>query len=353
MKSISTTRRKLPAPTRTETVFMGRNDYFSTVVRLIGVELYKIRRRAMSKVLATICILSAILVFGLISLGTVFVVNTPVSNYLPPSCSQVSDPKLQTCLDHTPTSQEVTQAVQNKQEALRSISDPLRLPTSLGVVSQLTRNLGLLLVIILAGTIVGGEYGVGTIRLMFTRGPTRTQFFLAKIGAIALSIILGFLTIFIIGVGTGALLNLISGISSATDFLTAAWISHLLLYMLVGMLGLFLYGMMALFLAVLGRATAAGVAGALAWGLLEPVVGDTLSLLGSFNKGPLGDFLRAVPDYFISTNISVLLQNEEHIILNTQVAQLSSLHALLVLLTYLVLFIGIAWWAIQRRDITN
>jgi ABC-type transport system involved in multi-copper enzyme maturation permease subunit len=182
MKSIPLGK-KLPAPVRTKTVFMGRMDFLNTLLRLIIVELYKIRRRAMSKVLISISIIISIAVFGLISLGAIDVLNSPIDNYTLPQCSQVSD-STQPCLNHPPTKAELTQAAQSKQEALRNISDPLRLPNSLGVATQVARNIGLILIIILAGTIVGGEYTVGTVRLMFTRGPTRTQFLLAKIGTI-------------------------------------------------------------------------------------------------------------------------------------------------------------------------
>src|SRR5947209_3323309 len=56
-------RQETPAPARTDTVFMGRQDFFSVVLRLIGVELYKIRRRLLSKVLASIAVGAAIGIF--------------------------------------------------------------------------------------------------------------------------------------------------------------------------------------------------------------------------------------------------------------------------------------------------
>src|SRR5436305_10977132 len=58
--STTSTRQVPPVPIRTDTVFMGRQDFFSVVLRLIGVELYKIRRRILSKVLAGIAIGAAI-----------------------------------------------------------------------------------------------------------------------------------------------------------------------------------------------------------------------------------------------------------------------------------------------------
>lgn len=343
---------KPPAPVRTETVFMGRDDFFSTIIRLIGVELYKLRRRSMSKVLGTISILSIILIFGVISLGTIFTVNVPAASFLPPACGQVRDPQ-QLCLDHTPMQADLNQAEQIKQEQLRSISKPLRVPDSLGTAMQVINFIGTILVLVMVGTIVGGEYGMGTVRLMFTRGPTRTQFLLSKIGASLVCIIIGVLLMLAIGVLEGALLNLVSGIGVSFSFLSGTWILHMFLYVLIGMLGLFMYAMAALFLATLGQTTVAGVAGGLAIWVAEFILAQVLSLVGFLYKGPLGDFLKAIPDYFIGNNVSALLGNQAHYVFGDQGAQLSDLHAILVLVAYLVLFIGLSIWLNRRRDIAN
>ena len=48
---------------------LGRQDYISATLRLTGMELYKIRRRLMSKVLSFISVLSTVSLFGLIALA--------------------------------------------------------------------------------------------------------------------------------------------------------------------------------------------------------------------------------------------------------------------------------------------
>jgi ABC-type transport system involved in multi-copper enzyme maturation permease subunit len=338
-----------PPAKRRDTVYMGRLDFLSVVIRLTGVELYKFRRRAMSRVMSITCILAVLIVFGVFAIGSIYALTAPATNFVT-QCSQGANPSTQPCVNHPPTPAE---AVAARQAALTSISEPLRLPSSLGVAVQTARALSLLLVIILAGTILGGEYGVGTIRLMLTRGPTRTQFFLSKIGAICVCLALGFLGMTLLGVASGALFNLITGIAVNFSFFTAAWLMHAILYLLVSMLGTFVYGMLALCLATLGRATAAGVAGALVWWLLESALGSVFALLGTAIQGQWGNILQAVPDYFIDRNVAALFQNQSHYILNDQPAPLSDLHALLVLAGYLVLFIGLSWWLIRRRDIAN
>jgi ABC-type transport system involved in multi-copper enzyme maturation permease subunit len=321
----------IPAPARRHTVVMGRQDFFSVLLRLIGVELYKLRRRTMSKALSTIAILSIILVFFLIAVST-----------------NISDTA------STPAPGQPMQTAAAKQAELEVISAPLRLPDSLITSVQVIGYAGLVLIIILAGTIVGGEYAVGTIRLMFTRGPTRTQFLLSKVGAIFVCTVLGTFALAFIGIAVGALLNIVmKGVSTNFSFLTGAWILHALLYLLAAALGLFLYAMIALSLSLLGKTTVAGVAGALMWWVLEGLLGQVFYLLGTLNRGMLGDFLKAVRDYLIGNNVQALLQNQTHYLLHESASQLSDLHALFVLALYIILLVGLAWWVNERRDVTN
>ena len=308
--------------TRASSVLIGRQDYLSVLLRLTEMELYKIRRRTMSRVLSSISIIATISLFGLIALAAFLAINNGTSP-----------------------------------ENVRSFTEALRLPRSLALIEQLLLTLGQILIIILVSTIVGGEYNSGTIRLMLTRGPSRTQFLLSKVGAAITCIGLGVVAITIIGVLTGLLLNLATGVAPDFAFFTVTWSVHVLLYLLIIILGLFTYAMMALFLSTLGRATATGLAGVLTWSfLIEPVI-EVISNFGRNISGPTGSFFQSLPDYLIGTNISALLGNQSQYVFPTssvaQIAPVSDLHALLVLAAYIVIFIGLAWWITMRRDVTN
>lgn len=338
-----------PAPSRVNTVVMGRQDAFSTVLRLIGMELYKIRRRAMSKVLSIVSLSIIVFSFFILSLAAIFILSSPVRSFLPPQCSSKLSPGQQ-CLDRTPTQVELEQAEQTKQQEVRAASSVLRPPLSLVIAIDITRFVGLVLLIILAGTIVGGEYGVGTIRLMFTRGPTRTQFLLSKIGTILVCVVFGFLIMMLAGMIVSTLLNLITGI---TPEMSNEALIHTPVFLLVAIFNLFIYTMLALFLATLGRSTAAGVAGTFVWIAVEFVLNVACNLIATFNRGFIGDFFKAIPDYFMSTNMNALADNQSHYIIESASSPLSDVHALLVLAVYLILFIGLSWLLIERRDITN
>ena len=317
-----------PAPTRTNLVHLGRQDFMSVVFRLVGMELYKLRRRMMSKVLGIISVLAVVLVFLLLALLSAV-------------------------------------------ESTHSISVLLRLPLSLYVAIQIAFILGRIVIVILVGAITGAEYSAGTIRLMFTRGPSRSQFLLSKIGAAISCIVIGVLGITLISILLGQVLNLLIGVGTLSgacgacinSFASAAWLGHALLYLLITMLGLFVYAMMALFLATLARSSAAGIAGVLVWALvIEPVLGVICNGIASITNGTTADFLRAIPDYFIGNNISALQQSQEVVLFPGSFVQLaaqsnprplSDVHALLVFAGYLILFIGLAWWVNERRDVTN
>jgi ABC-type transport system involved in multi-copper enzyme maturation permease subunit len=314
-------------------------------------EIYKIRRRIMSKVLLSIAIVTVILVFLLFSINTFIVLNAPPESFSP-SCLPTNAPSQGQAQSNCslPSTAQVTQL---RETALRNASVPLRLPTSLSLAVQVALSAGTILIIILIGSSAGGEYSIGTIRLMYTRGPTRLQFLLAKVGVAALCAAIGILTITITGILMGQTLNALSSIPQVLDFLSPGWIAHALLYLLLAMLDWFIYATIAIFFGTLGRSTVAGIVGALTWLFLEPILGSILRLAGTFSQGTFGNFLKAIPDYFISNNTGALLQNQGQYIFGGSSSSLSDLHALVVLLVYLIIFIGLSWWINERRDVTN
>jgi ABC-type transport system involved in multi-copper enzyme maturation permease subunit len=318
MKTVPTsvTKQGTAAAARTETVFMGRQDFVSVVLRLIGVELYKIRRRMLSKVLASIALVAAIGIFLLYFL---------LALLFSSGSSQVAN----------------------------DIAEQLRFPLSLGVAVQTALTVGQILIITLAGIIVGEEYGVGTVRLMFTRGPTRIQFLLAKIGALITCNVIGVLGMILLGLLTGQIVTPFLTVHQSFDFLSAAWIGHALLLVLYLLLGLTVYALMALFFATLGKTTAAGIGITLVWVLVIEGLGGTLGLVGKAMQGPVGDILVAIPHCLIGRNVDALLQNQGHYLFSSALSDVPDGQALLVLAFYIALFIGLSWWITVRRDVTN
>ncbi len=344
---------KEPQFERSKNVVMGKQDFTSVLLRGIGGELYKIRRRPLSKVLLLIGIAFIILGFGFLSISSIISASSPVESYLPPRCDNSSNGIQEQCLNRAPTQQDLAKAEQAKQQEVRATAAPLHLPGSLSTAIDIINFIGVILLIILAGTIAGGEYNIGTVRIMLTRGPTRTQFLLAKFGTMLICSLFTLFILGLLGIITGALLNLMTGVSIDIKFLTGAWILHSILFLLAAVLSLFLYSALAICLSTLGKATVAGVAGALIWWFVERILGSALAFFGQTIRGPFGDFLQTVPNYLMFNNIGALLSNQEQYVSGGLSSSISNIHAVLVLVVYLGGFIGIAWWINEARDITS
>ncbi|MGH2509294.1 MAG: hypothetical protein ACRDHZ_18090, partial [Ktedonobacteraceae bacterium] len=198
----------IPLTTRTSTVILGRMDFFSILLRLIGMELYKIRRSLMSKALIAVAVALALLVALTVGIEIAINLNTPG----------------------------------NKLANLASLSAPLRLPSALEMATtQGELNPAIILLIILIGSSTGSELGIGTVRLLFTRGPWRGQFLLAKYGAALVCAVVGVLGMALLGVLAGQLFNVLSGVPQNWHVVSADWSWHALLYLLVTILHCCMY----------------------------------------------------------------------------------------------------------------
>ncbi len=159
-----------------------------TWLRLTAMEFYKIRRRMMSKALLGAGLALTIIVLLAIGISTWSYVHRPAAMFNPPLCSDSANTP--GCLDHLPTLQD---RLKYKQQEISSNAQALSLPGSLQLVFLVSVNVLVLLIILVAGTSAGSEYTLGTVRLMYTRGPSRMQLQWAKIGAIAVSVVSGIL----------------------------------------------------------------------------------------------------------------------------------------------------------------
>ena len=336
------------SPARTPSVIIGRQDYISVLLRLTAMELYKIRRRLMSKALLGFGLLFMIGVFFLFGLFAWSDANRATSSFQLPICS----PNIQGdfCAKQPLTQ---TQLEQAKQRHVMNDSNNLTLPGSLDNVGFILFNFLGILAMVLMGTIVGGEYSLGTVRLMFTRGPTRLQFLFAKIGAIAVCIVIGVVVLTIVGVLAGLVFNIVSGIAPTYGFFTSSWFGHMLLYILFMMLTWFVYSIVALTFGVIGRATVVGIVGALVWFFVEPILTRIIYLVTQSMTGQVHDFVNAIPDYFIYNNVGTLIQNQKHILFGSDPGTLSDAHAWTVLAVYLVVFLVVSCIVTVWRDVTN
>src|SRR6266849_1169226 len=337
-----------PDVKRVAPLVMGRKDYLSVLFRLIGMDLYKVRRRLLSKVLLLVGTLVIAFVFFAIGIAAWHLASQPVTSFVPANCAVL--PHNVGCINHPAT---LADMQHEKQRILNGAAHLLNIPGVWNVEESFVIQVLVVLGIILAGALVGGEYSLGTVRLMFTRGPTRLQFLIAKIVVLAIYIVPTILFLMLFGTFIGVAMAQLAGIGTGLSFFTAARFGHLVLYLLLGMLYWFVYMLMALFFGTVGRSTVAGIVGALIWLAIEPLLGNIIAVLTNNGSGGLADFLKAIPDYFLGNNLTSLLHNQGHALSIANPGPYSDRHSLLVIAVYLIVIVGVSCWLTVRRDVTQ
>lgn len=342
---MTTTSQRLPEQANTSSVAMGSKDALSVQLRLIGMELYKIRRRLLSKALLLIGMAVLTLILIGIAAATWRYVSRPASDYIPPLCA--TDPQTG-CVNSTPT---LADKEKYRQIQIDQNAHLLALPGSLQMVSIMAINVLTILMIILIGTTVGEEYNLGTVRLLFTRGPTRIQFLLGKIGAAAVCCACYLLVFAVLLLALGSILEPISQVPVDYSFLTAAWIGQAILFLLLCIFNWFVFSVMAIFFGIVGRSSVAGIAGPFIWIFLEEIIGNLPHALHL--SGTIGDVINNLPQYFLGNCAATLIMNRGHVLYNGSTGLVSDLHAWIVVLVYLAVFLFGTCWVMLRRDITN
>src|SRR5829696_386431 len=189
-----------------------------------------------------------------------------------------------------------TNTEQGNPQAVADLRDSMRvaavLDTGLGIVHQV----GTVLAVILGVSLISSEFSWGTIRLILPRIGSRAGLLTAK-----LLVLLGFVVLLVL---TGYLVALLSSFvaSSVEDLSTS--LGGDVLSRTVASLARTAYAMLpyvaiAIFVAVLTRSTAAGIAIGLSVLFLESIVA---ALLGAL-PGPFD----VIPDALLARNVSAML----------------------------------------------
>lgn len=323
--------------------------------------LYTSRRRLMSKVLLGVLLGGLVLVFGFVLIAYVAISNSPPqSQVCPPSivqtqAAQNGDANGPSCFEMS--QQELSQARDQWRQEVNAQRQNLTFPQTLSVTGGYSAFMGLVLLVILAGSIVGGEYGSGTIRLSLARGVGRGQLIAAQVVALA---ILALITVGV-AMAFGIILGMTVGpaVGGNLPAFPAGEALELLGYWAALAFQIFTYALIALFMGTLARSTAAAIAVPLGFFIFESLVGGILTALSYGIGGSFGDFLKHIPDWFLNNNVGTLSTNVSQspvdfgVSTSANAAQLSTGHALVVSLAYCVVLIGLSYLILRRRDVTD
>jgi ABC-type transport system involved in multi-copper enzyme maturation permease subunit len=151
-----------------------------------------------------------------------------------------------------------------------TLRDLLTYPQALALPGYLLRFLGPLVTAILAGALVGAEYGFGTHRLSLSRGMSRAQVLVAQVASLALIALAAAGMVLLLAALVGVTLGPALG-SDLIIPLPDGWLQICVYWLALGF-NLWAYMLVALFFATLGRSAAAGIGGALGLVLVELVL---------------------------------------------------------------------------------
>ncbi len=253
------------------------------------------------------------------------------------------------------------------------IRNLITFPLSTGLAVQYTTFMGVVLLSIMAGVLVGGEFGFGTQRLALTRGVGRGQALASKIltlAALAAATVAGMLLL-----GTLIGITLGPALGGTPDRLSFAGFAQLLSFWLATSLRLFAYSLVGLFFGTLGRSTAAGVGGALgfvavelvAWSIITGIVSSAIFAARQFGSplpswvGTLtlvrASMLKTVLDAFGSAASQGPLNlgnaNDITRAADSLVTPPSALQSVLVIVLWCVALIGFSYLLLRTRDVSD
>ena len=321
--------------------------WITEVFRLTRWELYLAWRRVMAKVLIIIMVVAYALVITVVGIGLTAIQNQPApqSFQCPPDAVGCQAPS-QAELD------------QERAASIAQFSDPVTFPTSLGFAATVTRIVGLILICILAGALVGSEYGFSTQRLAFSRGTSRLQMLTAQAVALAVISMIVAACMLVIGAIVGLIMGPAFGMGvSMPSF--GGWM-EIIKFFLAFSFSLFAYTLVALAAATLGKSTAAGVGLALGVIVIELILTPILQTIGgamyTLAHIDFGNVLQHIPDWFLGSNVGVLLGYAGQYPIGlapAPSADYSFARALLISLVYCAIFFGGSYFLLSRRDVTE
>ena len=228
-------------------------------------------------------------------------------------------------------------------------ADLFLLPGSVSLGLRSMFGLAIVLIVTLSSSMMGTEYGWGTLRTALARGPGRWQLLVSKFGISALAG-LGGLIIAAVFIGISSLVT--TGLAENSSELTSSgeW-AEAILTILKAAYALIPYALLAIALTVFTSSATVGLAITMGYHIAEQIAVPILSIFV--------DGFDTVAGFTLGISANAVLSQggeQEFVFLVTGLPGgdlPGTAQAFLVLLGYIVLFGGAALWLFQRRDITG
>lgn len=210
------------------------------------------------------------------------------------------------------------------------------LPGSIATALESGHQIGVILILVVAASIAGAEYGWGSLRMLLTRGVGRWQVLASKFLLVLLAGAVALVVIAVLAAASSLLAAVLPPEEGGGLFDTGSWTGA------AAMLGKAIYGLapyaaLGIFLAVLTASPSMGLAFSLGYYFVELIAAPIVGLVPSLER---------VPDYLIGQNVNAWMNQGEG-------ASIGAWHAFFVLLAYILLLGAGAFFLFLRRDITG
>lgn len=312
------------------------------MTRLIFVEIFKLRRRVLAKVLAVIIVLLAIIVqFGRWQ-GT-------EADYYGGSDAggrreivldengrivEIVEPEKPDFAESGAQDQEALDAGRRERFLERTVSENL----------DYIRWLGLVLGVMLVAGGIGSEYSYGTLRPYLTCAESREKYLGAKFVALGALIAAGLALSLALGIGLSLLIAWANG-GADLGFVDGPYLRDVVFDFVKTLYVLVPYLLIAGLAAVVGRSAMVGAVVGLILFSIESGVSSWFRLLDSW--------ARHIPDYLLLWNAEAVLGSEGEIIDDRIIMPPDPWVGALVLALYSVAAIALSLWVFHRRDVTG
>jgi ABC-2 type transport system permease protein len=285
------------------------------VIRLISAELFKLRKRTMTRVLLYVLIGIIIVLYFLL---------LAVSNVSLPDMGPHAG----------------------------SIQNLLGLPVALPFAMFILSSFGCVLAIILVASAMGNEYNWRTIRMVVVSSESRFKLLTAKLISATIFILIGML----IGLAAGFIMSLITtaigGYTFDFSFFTGNYIWDQFLQFWRTFFVLIPYISLGFLFAIVGRSAMPGIASGIGIFFLESVITTFMYLAGGW--------VAKIPGYLLYANVQAITSlsdlpqgfragGGEGISMQLP----GTTHAFIVLAIYSVIFLFVSFYLFRKRDVTG
>ncbi len=203
------------------------------------------------------------------------------------------------------------------------------------------------LVLILAASIVGTEYGWGTLRTTLTRGSGRWQLLASKIALALLACVAAVIVVAIAATVASLLASVIPPAETGQLADAGKW-SEVAVNFGRAIYALAPYISLGVFLAVLTQSAAAGIAVSLGYYVIELIA---IPILNSTGWG------ENIADLILGNNVNEWMRQTVIVVEtpggSSQANQPETLQAFMVILAYIVVLSAAAFWIFLRRDVAG